>query len=225
MSTFSDNTAIFGWSKCPQQAPAQLAAHLDVSEKWLSDWRKQVNEQNCKEVIFTLNRRNCPNLTLNNTVLPQSGEVTYLGEHLDRRLTWRTHIEAKRTHLRLKANSLHWLINSCSPLSLDYKVLLYNSVLKPIWTYEIVQRAQAKILKTITGAPWYVRSGNVQRDLNILPVRDVTAQHMENYYTKLSTHPNHLARALRLVCWYFVFFRKDRPIQQQLLGQSNINTV
>lgn len=135
MSTFADDTAINSRSKCLQQASAQLAAHLDVVEKWLSDWRIKVNEQKCKQVTFTLYRRNCPNVTLNNAVLPQSDEVTYLGVHLDRRLTWRTHIEAKKTHLRLKANSPHWLINTRSPLSLDYKVLLYNSVLKPIWTY------------------------------------------------------------------------------------------
>ncbi|KAH8335008.1 hypothetical protein KR067_003611, partial [Drosophila pandora] len=84
---------------------------------------------------FTLNRQNCPPLTLNNTLLPQANEVTYLGVHLDRRLTWSRHIEAKRTHLKLKASSLHWLINARSPLCLEYKVLLYNSVLKPIWMY------------------------------------------------------------------------------------------
>jgi len=135
VSTFADDTAILSRSKCPQQASGQLAAHLDVVEKRLSDWRIKVNEQKCKQVTFTLNRRNCPNLTLNNTLLPQSDEVSYLGVHLERRLTSRTHIKAKRTHLRLKANSLHWLINSQSPLSLYNKVLLYNSVLKPIWTY------------------------------------------------------------------------------------------
>jgi len=170
-------------------------------------------------------------------VLPQSDEVTYLGVHLDRRLTWRTHIKAKRTHLRLKANSLIWLINFRSTLSLDYKVLLqlrfetnldlWLSVVRSASnsSVEIVQRAQAKILRTITGASWYVRSGNIQRDLNILPVRNVRAQHMENYYTKLSAHPNHLARALTLVCSRSRLRRNDRLIQRQLLGQSNINTV
>jgi len=63
MSTFADDTAILSRSKCPQQASAQLAAHLDVVEKWDSDWRIKVNEQKCKQVAFTLNRRNCPNLT------------------------------------------------------------------------------------------------------------------------------------------------------------------
>jgi len=68
------------------------------------------------------------------TMLPLN-EVTYLGVHLDRGLTWRRHIEAKRTLLKLKASSLHWLINARSPVSLEYKDLLYNSELKPIWMY------------------------------------------------------------------------------------------
>jgi len=84
-------------------------------------------------------------------------------------------LKLEKTHLKLKANYLHWLINAGSPLSLDHKVLLYNSVLKPIWTYgaqlwgntsisniDIKQRAQTKILRTITGAPWCVRNENIQ---------------------------------------------------------------
>jgi len=82
--------------------------------------------------------------------------------------------------MKLKAANLHWLINYNSPLSLEYKVLLYNTALKPIWTYgcelwgnasktnfEIIQRAQSTILRTITGAPWYLRSESIHRDLHI----------------------------------------------------------
>jgi len=98
---------------------------------------------------------------LNRSKCPMQASV-----HLDRRLTWHRHIKTKRTPLKLKASRLHWLINARCPLSLEYKVLLYNSVLKPIWMYssqlwgnasnsniDIVQRAQSKILRTITGAP------------------------------------------------------------------------
>lgn len=226
-STFADDTAILSRSRCPMQATTQLATHLLSVGKWLSDWRIKVNEQKCKHVTFTLNRQDCPSLTLNNTVLPKANEVTYLGVHLDRRLTWRKHIEAKKTHLKLKANSLHWLINARSSLSLDYKVLLYNSVLKPIWTYgsqlwgnasnsniDIIQRAQSKILRTITGAPWYVRNENIQRDLNIPSVRDEIAKIMEKYNSKLSTHPNHLARGLTRLCSRSRLRRNDLPTQR-----------
>lgn len=128
-STFADDTAILSCSRCPIQASAQLALHLVDVEKWLTDWRIKVNEQKSKHVTFTLNKLDCPSLSLNNTVIPKAQEVVYLGVHLDRRLTWRKHIEAKKTHLKLKANTLHWLINAHSPLSLDHKILLYNSVL------------------------------------------------------------------------------------------------
>lgn len=111
ISTFADNTAILSRSKCPRQATAQLALYLAHIEKWLSDWRIKVNKQKCKHVTFTLNKQDCPSLILNNTVIPKSHVVTYLGIHLDRRLTWRRHIKSKWTHLKLKANSLHWLLS------------------------------------------------------------------------------------------------------------------
>ncbi|KAH8357532.1 hypothetical protein KR084_011678, partial [Drosophila pseudotakahashii] len=85
-STFADDTAILSRSRCPTRATAQLADHLVVVEKWLSDWRIKINEQKCKHITFTLNRQSCPPLTLNSTQIPQASDVTYLGVHLDRRL-------------------------------------------------------------------------------------------------------------------------------------------
>jgi len=87
------------------QATAQLALHLVDVEKWLSNWRIKVNEQKCKHVTFTLNRQSPP-LTLNNTLLLQANEVTYLGVHLVRRLTWHQHIEEKRTQKKSQQASL-----------------------------------------------------------------------------------------------------------------------
>jgi len=113
---------------------------------------------------------------------------------LDRRLTWRRHIERKKVHLKLKASSFHWIFNARSPLCLDYKVLLYNSTIKAIWTYgsqlrgnasssniDIIQRIQSKILRTITGAPWYIRNQNIHRDLGILTVKDELDKQKASY--------------------------------------------
>jgi len=55
---------------------------------------------------------------LNNTQIPQVNDVTYLGVHLDRRLSWRRHIERKKVHLKLKASSFYWILNARSPLRL-----------------------------------------------------------------------------------------------------------
>ena len=78
---------------------------------------------------------------------------------------------------------LNWLIGPHSKLSLDNKVLIYNSIIKPIWSYglelygntcntniEIIQRAQSKILRSMTGAPWFISNDNIHKDLGILKV-------------------------------------------------------
>lgn len=208
-STFADDTAILCVDKCPKNASKLLSNHLKLIEQWLSDWRIKVNEQKSSHVTFTLRSENSTQITLNNIAIPTSNSVTYLGIHLDRRLTWRRHIEAKRTSMKLKFKSLHWLLNCKSPLSLDYKVLLYKTLIKPIWTYgsqlwgnastsniELIQRAQSKILRTITGAPWYIRNDNIHSDTEVPTVAEEIARYKQNYTLKLRTHPNELARAL-----------------------------
>jgi len=59
-STFADDTAILSRSRCPGRSTTQLANHLSVVERWLSDWRIKINEQKRKHIKFTLNRQTCP---------------------------------------------------------------------------------------------------------------------------------------------------------------------
>jgi len=86
----------------------------------------------------------------------------------------------------LKVKELYWLIGRKSPLSLENKLLLYKSIIKPIWTYGIeiegyaskasqgiLQKAQSSILRMMTDAPWYVTNLTLHDDLQILFVRDV----------------------------------------------------
>ena len=161
---------------------------------------------------------------MNNIKIPQVDEVTYLGIHLDKRLTWRKHIEAKRTQMKLKAISLHWLINSRSPLKFEYKILLYNQIIKPIWTYglqlygnasasniEILQRAQSKILRSITGASWFVTNENIHRDLNKDMVKSEFTKAKQIYHNKLQSHVNPLASILANTSSSLRLKRKDRP--------------
>jgi len=41
---------------------------------------------------------------------------------------------------------------------------------------DIVQRAQSRFLRIITGAPWYLRNENIHRDLQIKLVIETTAE-------------------------------------------------
>lgn len=79
-------------------------------------------------------------------------------------------------------------------------------VIKPIWTYygiqlwgnaansnlEILQRFQPKVLRQITGAPWFVTNEILHCDLNIATVKEETKKTADKYRSKLDNHPNPL---------------------------------
>lgn len=118
---------------------------------------------------------------------------------------------------------MHWLINSRSPLSLEHKVLLYNQVIKPIWSYglqlygnasasniEILQRCQSKILRSITGAPWYIKNENIHRDLLVPMVKTEFKKSRLKYVEKLKNHVNPLAQCLSQLEQFSRLKRYDR---------------
>lgn len=223
-STFADDTAILSSHRNPCKAAENLSLHLQTIESWIANWRIKVNETKSKQITFTLNARTCPQLQLNSVPIPSCDDITYLGIHLDRRLTWRRHIEAKKTQINLKMHQLHWLLNSNSRLRLEYKVQIYNTVIKPIWSYgsqiwgnasasniEVIQRVQSKILRLITGAPWYVRNENLHKDLKIPAVRDELQRIKQSHNQKLEQHTNPLARNLIITTTSSRLRRRDFP--------------
>jgi len=60
-----------------------------------------------------------------------------MGCAFDKRLTWKDHVKTKRKQLDLKTREIYWLIGKHSPLSMANKLLIYKTVLKPVWTYGI----------------------------------------------------------------------------------------
>jgi hypothetical protein len=89
------------------------------------------------QVTFTLRKEQCPAVHISTTVIPQSLTAKYLGLHLDSRLTWTQHLAKKKKQIDLKVKDLYWVIGRKSPTSLESKVLLYKTIIKPVWTYGI----------------------------------------------------------------------------------------
>ena len=94
---------------------------------------------------------------------------------------------------------------STSPLTLENKILIYKTVLKPVWTYGIemwgcasktnaavIQRCQSKLLRTMVNAPWYVSNHILHTDLRIPYVRTVFQERIAKHSTTLTSHPNPL---------------------------------
>jgi hypothetical protein len=93
----------------------------------------------CPIVTLNGNQILCtaPIVTLNGNHISQGETAQYLGIYLNKRLTWRTHIFAKRLQLGLKFQQMYWILGRKSELSIENKLLIYKTILKPIWTYGI----------------------------------------------------------------------------------------
>src|SRR5215469_2452904 len=172
-------------------------------------WKIRVNAAKAAHVTFTMRHVTCPPVFLHTIPIPVKSEVKYLGLHLDRRLTWRTHIQTKRQHLALKLRAMSWLLCRRSQLSLSNKILLYKCILKPVWTYgiqlwgcakpchtQILQRLQSKILRTLANAPWYVSNLHLHTDLGLPFVAAEIRQSSLPYHRRLAGHCNPLVVAL-----------------------------
>jgi hypothetical protein len=142
---------------------------------------------------------------LYNEQFPQAEEVKYLGLHLDRRLTWQKHIFAKRKHLGITLSKMYWLLGRKSRLSISNKLLACKVILKPIWTYgiqlwssasisniETLECFQARVLRMITDAPWYVPNMVLRQDLQITSVKEENRRFRTQYSDRLYTHSNNL---------------------------------
>jgi len=133
----------------------------------------------------------------------------YLGLHLDEKLTWKTHIKAKRCQLELKLKNMSWLINTRSQLFLDSKLTVYKTILRPIWTCgielwgcskpsstKILQTFRSKMLRMISSAPWSASNQTLHNDFEIPYVTEVLRINTNKYKIRSTAHSNQLIRTL-----------------------------
>jgi hypothetical protein len=89
-------------------------------------------------------------------------------------------------------------------------LLVYKTVIKPIWTYgielwwcasksndAIIQRSQSKILKTIANAPRFVSNHTLHTDLKIPCVSEFINKRINKQLNKPESHPNPLVQTLK----------------------------
>ena len=143
------------------------------------------------------------NIAIRNTIIEVSESAKYLGMHIDKKLSWKTHIISKCKQLRLRLKEVYWLLSRNSNLSLENKLLIYKIILKPIWTYGIeiwgtaalsnlkpIQVLQSKILRIILDAWRYVSNPTIHRDSKIPLITEGITARSTSYINRLLHHGN-----------------------------------
>lgn len=209
IATYADDSVLLGQDDSVHQAGDSVQQHLNQLQIWLRKWRIKVNAEKSVHVTFTLRRRTCQPLFLNNIRIPSQDKVKYLGLILDKRLTWAQHIKEKRLVLNNRTRVLYRLVCSHSALPLRQKRQIYITLLRPMWLYgselygtakksnlRKIQAFQSKFLRLITGAPFYVNSHILHSDLHLPTASEVIRWNYRRFHGKLEGHNNSLIQDL-----------------------------
>jgi hypothetical protein len=133
----------------------------------------------------------------------------------------------KRKQIYLKVKDIYWITGHKSTMSLDSKILLYKTIIKPIWPYgielwgcaskssiSIMQRNQSKILRMITNAPWYVPNQTLHEDLNVPYITEVIQERSNKHHDKIKIHSN-------TISWPLLGQQHRRRLKKILTSRPN----
>lgn len=209
MATFADDTAILSVASTEHESKQRLQQALNLVLEWTKKWHIKLNSAKSTHVDFTNKTLLRTPVYMDNVQVPYANTAKYLGITLDAKLRWNEHVKIKNVELQLKWKKLNWLIGRKSTLSIENKIMIYNQMLKPIWTYgaqlwgctnkkniNIIQRFQNKVLRSIVNAPWYIRNTDLHRDLRVNTVTQEIGNIATKHNSRLRSHINPEASSL-----------------------------
>ncbi|KAL4126891.1 hypothetical protein QTP88_011091 [Uroleucon formosanum] len=196
MGTYADDTVILAADSDPDICSHHLQNHLNMLSKWCNTWKIKVNELKSTHITFTLRPKNYPEVFFNNSVILHSREAKYLRLLLDRRLTWGPHLKNKRKQLNSRLHVIRPLVKS--NMNLSNRLLIYKSLLQPIWSYGIalwgtakpsnlrtIQAFQSICLRMAAKAPWYVTNAALHQDLKVQPINQTAITFYSRLHRKM----------------------------------------
>ncbi|KAL4127101.1 hypothetical protein QTP88_011299 [Uroleucon formosanum] len=208
VADYADDKVIISMNDNPFIASSNLQTHLDLMENWYTKWRFKLNHSKSIHTTFTLRPALTPEVTLYGAPIPSSPSVKYLGLTLDKRLTWAHHIREKRLSLNNKFRILKPLVSN-KHISLHVKLLIYKTLLKPIWTYGIqlwgsakktnlnkIQCFQNIAIRKLINAPPYISNHTLHTDLKLKTIHEEAKHFYKRFHNRLSSHSNPLIKNL-----------------------------
>lgn len=212
LGIFADDTAVASSAPTYNETVRNLQESLDDIQEWTDNDRTVLNATKSVNVVYTLRPYVHTPLVLKNTAIPHSFKAPYLGLIMDSKLSWKDHILTKRKQIELKHRKMLWLLGKRSKLKLNNKILLYKSMIRPIWAYgsqmwacaansnlNQIEITQNKILRQMTGARWYERNADIRGELGIESMEVYISRLYMNYEDRLGRHSN--PEAISLLDW------------------------
>lgn len=210
-SIYADDFSYMCTHPNPKVIHDKLSEVLALHAEWQEKWKMSSNASKSKAILFSRKRQNptLEPLPFNGQPIQWTNEVKVLGVTLDKKLNWKSHTNETLIRANRRKGLLFNLIKPSSGLSLDSKRLIYISLLRPIINYAIpvwgnisneaiskLQVFQNKVLRLMTGAPWFVRNSIIASDMRIETFLAHMKELAEAFYSSAATSENPLIQAL-----------------------------
>lgn len=216
LAMFADGTAIFcdkPWKNI-KSLRTTLVDALESTANFFNDWKIKLNANKTEFTVLTRSTTMIKKLenfppTFNGNQFVWKDCVTYLGVDLDRKLTFKNHIDKVVKRARALVSTLYCLLKKNNSLSLHSKISTYRSIIRPTMTYACqifnncakchfnkLQVQQNKCLRMILSAPYYTRTTKLHLDSGIPTIRDFVNKLTESFYERCNTHSNELISIL-----------------------------
>lgn len=195
---FADDTAFFATSRLSRTIIKNLENAVKKFSKYYQKWKIKINEDKTQAIFFTKRRtRQLPHRNFiigDRNIEWENSAMKYLGVYLDKRLTFKHHVDyvIKKTNTAVRI--LYSLMNRKSKLNINSKILLFKTMLRPIMTYatpiintiakshkKLLQTTQNKIIKMIIDAPLRTSTSQMHEETEFEMVEDYMNEITERF--------------------------------------------
>ena len=188
---YADDTILLFPAKSTDDIESTLTHDLQRVSTWFASNKLHLNIGKCKWTLFgskkRLRRSPLPNITINDEQIEHVDSYKYLGVHLDKNLSWETHVENMCAKVRQRLGVLRRVRDY---LDTNTALNLYNALILPIIDYcditystgcnkyiTKVQRLMLKGGKIVLNVPFDTTSTDVLHKLKWLTSKERTNYH------------------------------------------------
>lgn len=207
LGQYADDTAVATIGLKPTTMIRRLNGGLQRISRYFQKWRIKINPTKTEAIFLTrrgLNRyKPNENIKLNGDDIQWCDTVRYLGVHIDKRLTYKSHIDKSIERNELSIRTLYSLIGRNSKLSLGNKLLIFKQIFRPGLTFAApvinqcaathrkrLQTAQNKVLKIILKVPTRTSTAEIHDICKVEMVNQFIQRLTESFIARTATSNN-----------------------------------
>lgn len=216
LAIFADDTAIMceaSW-KNAKTIKNKLEAAFNKVQTFFTSWKIKINSTKTEFIVFTKSPAMKNKLIhlrpeINGALLEWKNVVRYLGVELDSGLNLRNHIDNSIFKANGVIKSLFCIFKKNSSASIQTKLLIYKTYIRPILTYAgtiIVNSAKThfkrlqvlenKCLRMALNAPYGTRNTSLYQEGKLPSIQEFVQRNAKNFYEKAKRHDNPLINPL-----------------------------